>query len=513
MTPRPRVSRRDFLYLAGLGAYTLASAPARATARGVAPLRAPRVDLEMDLVALPAVANLLPGPATRTWAYTAHVHAGDPSSVTPVVDGYLGPIIRARRGQNLAVRFVNELAEPSIVHWHGLHLRPDMDGHPRDAVDSGAAYDYALSIVDRAGTYWFHPHPHGRTAEQVYNGLAGLLLVSDDEETAARLPAGDYDVPLVIQDRIFDDANQFVYPAEGTVSQSDGALGDTILVNGRANFTLDVRKSVYRLRLLNGSNFRVYKLAWSDETPLVVIATDGGLLEAPVSRSYVTLAPGERVELLADFRSYRKGTVLRMLSRAFTGVDLNHMMDDAPLPHGSEFTVFKARVRKRGPREFAMPARLSTITRYRLEDATNALSPRRFELTMDHPFGWSINNRTFDLDEVAPDEVVRLGDLEAWDLVNTSTGAHGMGMAHPMHLHGFRFQVIEREVDHGFEAGWASVAEGFVDEGWKDTVLVMPGERVRLLVRFDDFAGVYTYHCHNLEHADGGMARNFRVAG
>jgi FtsP/CotA-like multicopper oxidase with cupredoxin domain len=513
MTPIPRMNRRDFLYLAGLGTYALASSPTQATGRGAAPLRAPLVDLEMDLTAAPAMANLLPGRATSTWAYSARVLAGDPSSVSPMADGYLGPIIRARRGQNLRVRFVNELAEPSIVHWHGLHVPADMDGHPRDVVGPGAAYEYELPIVDRAGTYWFHPHPHGRTGVQVYNGLAGLLLVSDEEEDAARLPAGDYDVPLVIQDRVFDAANQFVYPAADSVPHRDGALGDTILVNGRADFTLDVRRSVYRLRLLNGSNSRIYKLAWSDEAPFTVIATDGGLLEAPVARSYVTLAPGERVEVLADFRRYRKGTVLRMLSRAFSGAEMGGMTGDASLPNGAEFTVLEIRVRRRGPTEFEVPPRLSTISRYRLEDATNASNPRRLELTMEHPFGWSINGRTFEMDEVAPDEVVRLGALEAWDIVNTGARMHGGGMAHPIHLHGFQFQVVEREVDRRFEAGWRSVAGGFVDEGWKDTVLVMPGERVRLLVRFDDFAGVYVYHCHNLEHADRGMMRNIRVAG
>jgi FtsP/CotA-like multicopper oxidase with cupredoxin domain len=512
MTGRNRLSRRDFLYLAGLGAYALASNPERATGRGPAPGWAPLDDLDLELKASPATANLLPGRATSTWAYVGGVLAGDPSSVRPLASGYLGPVIRARRGQNLRVRFVNELDEPSIVHWHGLHVPADMDGHPRDVVGPGAVFGYDFPIVNRAGTYWFHPHPHGRTGVQVYSGLAGLLLVSDDEEAAARLPAGDFDVPLVIQDRAFDATNQFAYPGAGTVPHQDGVLGDTILVNGQADFTLDVRRSVYRLRLLNASNSRIYKLAWNDETPFTVIATDGGLLETPVTRPYVTLAPGERVEALVDFRSYRKGTVLRMLSRAFTGADMG-VMGNVPLPNGAEFTVFKVRVRRRGPSAFAMPARLSTITRYRLADATNASNPRRLELTMEHPFGWSINGRTFEMDEVAPDEVVRLGALEAWDIVNTGSGMHGGGMAHPIHLHGFEFQVVERAVDRRFEAGWRSLSEGFVDGGWKDTVLVMPGERVRLLIRFADFSGVYVYHCHNLEHADAGMMRNFRVAG
>jgi FtsP/CotA-like multicopper oxidase with cupredoxin domain len=513
MSSRTTLDRRDFLSWVGLGMCTLAARPVLAldgqTIEGSTKTAA---GLDLQLTASPATSQLLPGRTTNTWAYTARVLVGDASAATPIADGYLGPIIRARRGQSMRVRFINGLREPSIVHWHGMHVRPEMDGHPRDAVAPGAEYAYEFPITDRAGTYWFHPHPHGRTGVQVYNGLAGLLLVSDEEEDAARLPSGDYDIPLVIQDRSFDSANQFTYTSMGHGGHFGGALGDTILVNGRAGFTLDVQRSVYRLRLVNASNSRIYKLGWSDESPLTVISTDGGLLEAPLARPYVTLAPGERVDVIADFRRYRKGTSLRMLSRAFSGADMGGMMGNTRIPNGAEFSVFTVRMRRRGPQGFEMPSRLSTISRYRLEDATNAVSPRRLALTMDPPFGWSINGRTFEMDEVLPDEVVRLGALEAWDIENTSAGMHGAGMAHPIHLHGFQFQVFERQIDPRFEAGWRSVSAGFVDEGWKDTVLVMPGERVRVLVRFDDFAGVYLVHCHNLEHSDAGMARNFEIA-
>jgi FtsP/CotA-like multicopper oxidase with cupredoxin domain len=512
MIARRQIGRRDFLCLAGLGAYALAARPVLAASRAASAPQA-LADLDLELRAAPAMASLLPGRATSTWAYAARVLAGEQSRVTPMAAGYLGPVIRARRGETLRVRFVNELEEPSIVHWHGLHVAAAMDGHPRDAVGSGATYLYEFPIIDRAGTYWYHPHPHGRTGVQVYNGLAGVLVVSDDEEEAAGLPTGEYDLPLVIQDRSFDGANQFLYGGPGAAGRMDGVLGDTILVNGRANSRLDLKTSVYRLRLVNGSNSRIYKLAWSDATPLVVIATDGGLLEAPVERPYVMLAPGERVELLADFRRHRKGATVRMVSLGFSGADSGGLMGGAPLSNGVEFPVFGVRVRRRERRAFTMPARLSTILRHRLEDAANAARPRRLELAMDHHAGWTINGRTFEMDEVAPDEVVRLGTLEAWDVVNVSAGMHAMGMAHPFHLHGFQFQVVEREVDRRFEAGWRSVSGGFVDDGWKDTVLVMPGERVRLLVRFADFQGTYVYHCHNLEHADGGMMRNFRVAG
>ncbi|MGB5038839.1 MAG: multicopper oxidase domain-containing protein, partial [Blastocatellia bacterium] len=478
MSTRTTLDRRDFLSRVGLGACALAATRVPGLAGQSVPVSAKTAaGLDLELIASPATSQLLPGRTTNTWAYTSRVISGDPSVVTPIADGFVGPIIRARTGQTMRVRFINGLREPSIVHWHGLHVSPDMDGHPRDAVGPGSEYAYEFPITDRAGTYWFHPHPHGRTGVQVNNGLAGLLLVSDEEEDAARLPSGDYDIPLVIQDRSFDTANQFAYASAGHGGYTGGALGDTILVNGRAGFTLDVQRSVYRLRLVNASNSRIYKFGWSDETPLTVIATDGGLLEAPVTRPYVTLAPGERVDVIADFRNYRKGTSLRMLSRAFSGSDMGGMMDNTRIPNGSEFPVFTVRMRRRGPQGFEMPSRLSTITRYRLEDATNAASTRRLALTMDPPFGWSINGRTFEMDEVLPDEVVRPGALEAWDIENTGGGMHGAGMAHPIHLHGFQFQVVERQVDPGYEAGWRSVSAGFVDEGWKDTVLVMPGER------------------------------------
>ncbi len=512
MSTGKTLDRRDFLSCVGLGMCALATRPAFALERQtVQGSTKTATALDLELTASPAASQLLSGRTTNTWAYTSRVLAGDPMAATPIADGFLGPVIRARRGQTMRVRFINGLPEPSIVHWHGLHVSADMDGHPRDAVGPGGEFDYEFPITDRAGTYWFHPHPHGRTGAQVYNGLAGLLLVSDEEEDAARLPSGDYDIPLVIQDRSFDATNQFTSTPTGHGGHFGGALGDTILVNGRVGFTLEAQRSVYRLRLVNASNSRIYKLGWSDETPLTVIATDGGLLEAPVARPYVTLAPGERVDVIADFRRYRKGTSLRMLSRAFSGADMGGMMGNSRIPNGSEFPVFTVRLRRRGPQNFEMPSRLSTITRYRLEDATNAASPRRLALTMSPPFGWSINGRTFEMDEVLPDEVVRPGALEAWDIENTSGGFHGGGMAHPIHLHGFQFQVVERQVDARFESGWRSVSAGFVDEGWKDTVLVMPGERVRVLVRFDDFTGVYLVHCHNLEHSDAGMARNFEV--
>jgi FtsP/CotA-like multicopper oxidase with cupredoxin domain len=516
------INRRDFLRVAGISAAALmtnAGAPATASGRSM-PLRAHPgfiPDVEVGLRAAPAEVSLFSGQPTSVWTYEGLVLQGDPASLQVLPNSYLGPIIRVRRGQNVRINFTNGLAEESIIHWHGLHLPPDMDAHPRYAISAGQTYVYDLSITNRAGTYWYHPHPDGRTGPQVYNGLAGLLIVSDDEEAALGLPSGDYDLPMVIQDRSFDSNNQLVYSRNGMMNNMDGFLGDRILINGRPGFTLTAARRSYRLRLLNGSNSRIYKLAWDDGTPLTVIASDGGLLEAPVQRSYVMLAPGERVELLADFSTYPVGARLRLVSLQFSAADGGGMGGAHTLPNGAPFLVMSVHVRRKRKAGYVLPGTLSTLTRYKLADAANSNNPRSFAIS-SRMMTWLLNGRTFEMDGVAPNEIVQLGTLEAWELINQpSSGGMmggmmgGMRMAHPIHIHGLQFQVIERQVSPQFAEAWETVRYGYVDEGWKDTVMLMPGERVKLLLKFEDHTGLYVYHCHNLEHEDNGMMRNYLV--
>jgi FtsP/CotA-like multicopper oxidase with cupredoxin domain len=420
------------------------------------------------------------------------------------------------------VNFNNSLPEPSIVHWHGLRLPEEMDAHPRFAIPSGETYTYDFQVLNRAGTYWYHPHPHMLTGRQVYNGLAGLFIVTDDEEEGAGLPEGEYDIPLVIQDRTFDADNQFVYVPQGMMAETMGFLGDSILVNGQPDAALSVETRAYRLRFLNGSNFRIYKLVWGDGTPLTVIATDGGLLESPAQRDYVMLAPGERVELWADFSQYPVGTELLLQSLPFSGIELMDIggmnmggmdhggmdMGATTLPQGSEFTVLRVEVAQESNESLTLPAQLSAIERYSLEDAVNQDNPRRFALARQMPL-WTINGRSFEMESVAEDEIVRLNTLEVWEFDNLLEGDDQM--AHPMHIHGVQFQIVERQAAPDTREGWETVRAGYVDEGWKDTLLMMPGERVKLLLRFEDFSGMFVYHCHTLEHEDMGMMRNYRI--
>jgi len=517
------VDRRRFLQVSGAatvaaltggGALLTPSEVAAAPARG---LRA--VDLRIALKARRANVAILPGPKTPVWRYVARVRAGDPAAVQPIPGSYLGPTIRARTGQRVAIDFNNRLREESIVHWHGLHVPEDADGHPRFAVPRGGKYHYEFDVLNRAGMYWYHPHPHERTGPQVYNGLAGLFIVSDDEEDALGLPSGEYDVPVVIQDRMFAADNSLEYlrgTGGGPGTMFMGMLGDEILVNGKPDVTLDVEARPYRLRLLNGSNSRIYKLVWEDGTRFTVIATDGGLLRKPVKRDYITLAPAERVEIWVDFADRGVGAEAKLVSLPFMNGQFGMPGGGGccDFPQGMEFDILTVRVTREGTGGNSLPAKLSNFPKYKLANAVNRRDPRRFEYSFASG-RWIINGRTFEMTAVADDEKVQLGTLEVWELENLRGSGPGTGMGpmmpHPVHLHGQQFQVLDRKVDPRFATHWRDLKDGYVDDGWKDTVLLMPGERVRVLRRFDDYTGLYLQHCHNLEHEDMGMMRNFLI--
>lgn len=542
------VTRREFLKIACMGTAGIASShvfPGLPFIGKVIAQSDNEPDLEVRLRAVESEVSILPGNPTRVWTYQGEVVQGDTVSLQSIPDSYLGPIFRIQQGQHVRIHFVNDLPEESIVHWHGLILPEAMDAHPRYAIAPGETYTYDFQVTNRAGTYWYHPHPHGSTATQVYNGLAGLFIVTDNEEIAAGLPADTYDISLVFQDRSFDADNQLVYITGGMMTQMMtemmGFLGDNILVNGKTGFELDVETRAYRLRLLNGSNFRMFKLGWEDGTPLTVIGTDGGLLEVPVERPYVTLSPGERVELWVDFKGQTVGSQLLLKTLPFSGIEMGgpmmggmEMPETTILPHGEETTVLKVNVVQESTEAWTLPERLSTIQRYTLSDAVNAGAPRIFEIAMINE-AWSLNGRSFEMDAVAADEIVQANTLEVWEFVNVVNegemnamsgghGGHDMGnmdsnsdvktedqMAHPMHIHGVQFQVLERTIDEAFREGWETVSAGYVDEGWKDTVLLMPGERVKLLMRFGNDKGLFVFHCHNLEHEDLGLMRNYRI--
>jgi blue copper oxidase len=502
------LSRRNLLQLTALVGVPRAALAAPAS--HPAP-----VDVEVELRAVVGKAILDPSrhAAAEVWRFEGKLLAGPASALVTSRAGYLGPTFRVKRGQRLRVHFKNELPEPSIVHFHGLHVSEANDGHPRFVVGSGGSYTYDFVVEDRPGTYWYHPHPHDRTAAQVYRGLAGLFLVVDPDDAARGLPQGEQDLPVVLQERTLSPGGELVYDPSPML----GFFGDRTFVNGLGTQTTTVKAGSYRLRLLNGSNARIYKLAWSNGRPLTVLGTDGGLLSAPVTRPYVMLAPGQRIELWADFGLAASENEVWLESLPFAGGGGmmmgggmgRHGGSSAGPSNGSRFKVCRFVVSGKGKR-LPLPKALMNVTLRPDSEVNNLASPRAIELSMAPMRGWRLNGRAFAMEEVAPNERVRLDTTEDWEFENV---AGMMGLPHPMHVHGGQFQVVSRSSSPRFQAALDSVKDGFIDEGLLDIVLVMPGERVKIRMRFERHAGLFLYHCHNLEHEDMGMMRNYLVEG
>ncbi len=549
------MSRRGFLSHTGAGALLFASPSIGAFAMGEggrlgkrpAPNKASpnfNPDVEIDLLCQPGAAQILNGPATSVWRYAATLVKGPANTLTSLPGSYLGEVMRFRTGQKIRIHLHNGLPEPTIAHWHGLHVPMSMDGHPIYAIDPGETYVYEFELRNRAGFYFYHPHTHEATATQVYRGLAGGILVNDDEEERLGLPAGEFEIPIVLQDRSFDDDNQLIYGAD-MHSRMIGFHGDHILVNGKTNFTIDAASRAYRLRILNGSNARIYKLAWDDGSPIVLLGVDGGLLERPERKPYAMLAPGERLDLWADFSGRKVGSELVMRSAPFSGAApkmAQHMMGGmmrggmmrGGLAPGGDFPLFKVRVARAVGDSPALPENLAKFAHFRVEDTANAQDPTPIAIS-EAPMSMLLNGRPYAHDDAQPREKIALGALQLIEIYYERGGGMGammgggmgmgrgmgkgmgkgmgmmMSMAHPIHLHGQQFQILERNVDAVDEDDYASVKHGLVSSGFKDTVLLTPGQRVKIIKPFKDFTGAFMYHCHNLEHEDMGMMREFWV--
>lgn len=466
------------------------------------------VDVDFRLRARRDTVPILPGAPSEVWRYEAAIFHGPANTLTPVSASYPGPLIRLRRGQRVRARLENRLPEDTTVHWHGLHVPPDVDGQPRLPIKPGDNMTVAFDVRDRAGLYWYHPHPHGadggRVGFQSYAGLAGPLVIEDDIERALGLPDGEQELILILQDRSFAGDNELTYLGGmgSMMTRMQGFLGDRVLVNGRPPETRDVGTRAYRLRILNGSNARIYKLAWSDGQPVTVIGTDGGLLAKPQRLPYVTLAPAQRVDVWIDLSQAEVGHQLSLVSDPYHGGMMGGMMGRSALPAGARFDLLGLRVTDRVRDGRSLPQSLDP--ELATPPVTAATPIRRFELGMRMMRGFSINGRQFEGAKVADDEIVALGDTEIWEFANDTR------MPHPMHVHGLQFAVIGRQTFSG-RRGWSGLDAGLVDAGLHDTVLVLPGERVRVALTFNDFKGLYVYHCHNMEHEDNGMMRYYKV--
>ena len=508
-------------------------------------------DVEFELFCKPNWVSILQGKKTWVQQYSARLLQGPKETVTEIAGSYLGPIIRLKKGQKVRIHLHNELIQPTVTHWHGLHVPANMDGHPQYTIEPNETLVYEFEVLNRASMAIYHPHPHELTAEQVYHGLAGAIIVNDEEEAALELPSGEYEIPIVIQDRRFDADNQLVY-AGHMRDRMMGFYGDRVLINGHADFQLDVASRAYRLRVLNGSTARIYKLAWDDGTPITVIGVDGGLLEKPEVKPYVMLAPGERLDVWADFSGRAEGSQLVMRSAAFSGaLPKMGMMNHGSLPMGSEYPLFTVKVTRKVSESHSLPSQLSKINWYKVSDTANPNKPIPISISEGH-MAMVLNGRPYKYDDLQDFERIKVNTVQLMEIFHAHGGmGHGaastsesgedhqsggmggmrggmgmgrggmgmmggmgggmMSMAHPIHLHGQQFQVLSRSVSKGTEDDYATVSQGFIESGLKDTVLVMPNETVRIIKPFQDFKGLFMYHCHNLEHEDMGMMRDFSV--
>ncbi|WP_030160622.1 multicopper oxidase family protein [Glycomyces sp. NRRL B-16210] len=399
---------------------------------------------------------------------------------------FLGPTIRAKRGEEVAFAVRNRLDEGTSIHWHGMHLPAVMDGGPHQEVASGGDWAPQWTLNQPAATLWYHPHPHGRTAKHVYNGLAGMFIIDDDTSEGLSLPSeyGVDDLPMIVQDRKFDDANQF--DDQAAFLSMQGFFGDSIMVNGTLGPYFDVSTRLVRLRLLNGSLSRLYNFGFSDDRPFSLVATDGGLLPSAWETDRLQLSPGERAEIVVAFEP---GETVQLrsypASHGYTG----------PLGrvNGADDLLDVCEFRAAGTLtdETAIPAVIGEAPD--LESAEVA-EERSFALS-----GFNqINGESMDMERI--DFGVREGSVEVWEVTN------GDGYMHNFHVHDVQFQVLSVNGEEPSEHL----------RGWKDTIQLAPQWKYRIAMRFTDYTDPnlpYMYHCHILSHEDSGMMGQFVVLG
>lgn len=489
------MNRRSFLKSTGAGLLIAGAGPALAqSAMRPLPL-IPLVDLvggidkRISLELSPATHDFGNGTLSRTFG---------------INQSYLGPVLRVKQGQTLPFDVVNNIGDTSTLHWHGLHIPGDVDGGPHQEIEHGSAWSPDVPIVQAASMNWFHSHMHGKTAQQTYKGLAGVMLIEDDASLSADLPNtyGVDDFTLVLQDKAFDASGQMTYELSAAVFE-DGFEGDTMVVNGAiAPVAQAVPTGLVRLRLLNACNARFLTLSM-ETGPITVIASDGGFLSAPVEMDSILMSPGERYEVLVDMSAFASNALNANLDGGGGGFFAN-------LFGGNQMVTLLSLVRSEDQGfDGAIPTRLANLSPPRPQDASIR---RSFQLQMDVgadlsalALAWdnfcgnagamAINGQPMKMDRI--DEQVRKGESEIWRIAVDD-------QLHPFHIHGCSFRILSQNggTPPAYAAGWKDMVH--VEEGWSE-----------VLVRFEHDApehAPYMYHCHILEHEDCGMMGQFTVA-
>lgn len=435
--------------------------------------------------------QFFPGQLTKTLAFNQYA--------------YLGPTLILNNGQNVSITVNNQIGDTTNVHWHGLHVSPTNDGGPHIMIMDGMSWNPQFTVLDKASTYWYHPHFHGKTAEHAIKGAAGMIIVRDNDEAQLNLPRtyGVDDFPIIVQSAQLDSNNQFM---------PFGMQDSIVFVNGvRANYGysayLNVPAQVVRLRLLNAAGERTFNFGFTGNMPFKIIGSDGGLLSAPVNATRIRVSPGERYEILLDLSSMNGQSIYLMSygSELPMGVQGGPTMPmppgnppmDSPL-NGVDYNILQLNVGSPTSNPVtSIPSTLVTVTP--IPEAQSNIT-RLIEMTavnmmaMDGPFFF--NQQLFDMERI--DYYIPIDNTEIWELTNNTM------VAHPFHIHDVQFYVLDRD------GNLPPVHE----RGRKDVVLVMPQETVRFITKFETFTDTvvpYPFHCHILMHEDDGMMGQFLV--
>jgi len=523
-----QMQRRDFLkYSAALGALSALPLWSRTA------LAADRPVLAIPELLLPDAQNHI---QLSVQAGTS-TFAGKPATTWGYNGNLLGPAIRLRRGKTVKVSIRNTLAEETTLHWHGLEIPGEVDGGPQGVIKPGASRTVSFTPNQPAATCWFHPHQHGKTGRQVAMGLAGLVVIDDDNSQTLRLPQqwGIDDIPVIMQDKKFTADGQIDYQLD-VMSAAVGWFGDTLLTNGAIYPQHAAPRGWLRLRLLNGCNARSLNIATSDNRPLYVVASDGGLLAEPVKVSELAILPGERFEVLVENRDRAPFDIVTLpvtqMGMAVAPFDKPHpVLRIQPLMVTASATLPDTLVTvpaipgldgvSQRTLQLSMDPMLDMMGMQALQqkygDAAMAgMSMHHGQMNhgqmshgqmnhgqmehgksgFDFHNGNRINGKAFNM--MTPAFAAEQGTWERWVI-----SGEGDMMLHPFHIHGTQFRILS-------ENGKPPAAHR---SGWKDMVNV-EGARSEVLVKFNHHApkeSAYMAHCHLLEHEDTGMMVGFTV--
>lgn len=429
--------------------------------------------------------------------------------------GILGPTLILNKGDAVDITVENQLSDTTTIHWHGMHVSAENDGGPHTTIPPSATWNPKFTVLDKAGTYWYHPHLHEKTNFHVTMGIAGFIIVRDSEEAQLNLPRtyGVDDFPLAIQTKNFDLNKQIIFP-----SNTDSV----VMVNATIDAELEIPAQIVRLRLLNGSSQRVFNIGLTNSLEFYQIGSDGGLLEKPIVMNRLQLASGERAEILVDL-SGKEVQTIELLSYASElpngiygaaipgiamGMGFGLEMDGYnPNPlNGNDFKIMQFKVTNPTVSPItSIPSMLVNVEPILESEATLTrtltLSPEMGNMGqgmgMDVLNGkFLINNQSFDMDVINYD--IPFNNTEIWSITNMSP------IGHPFHIHDVQFYILDRNGN----------SPPLNEQGRKDVVFVNPMETVRFITKFDDFANSsvpYMYHCHMLTHEDDGMMGQFIV--